>query len=71
MDVNQNFVQVNAQFKWKCAKMKAYAMLEPYIFDQELPAPWNIAGAGFIIGHELGHGFEKRGTKRDVRGGLF
>ena len=51
--------------------MNAYAMLEPYTFDPELPAPWNIAGAGFVIGHELGHGFEKTGTKRDVRGGDY
>ena len=51
--------------------IRTYILLGPHTFDPELPEPWNIAGAGFVVGHEIGHGFEKRGTKTDAKGGDY
>ena len=69
LDVNQNFVLVSANFRRKCIAMSAYTMLAPYLFDPNLPRSWNVVGAGVIIAHELGHAFEKGGTKWDSKGG--
>ena len=59
---------MNARLFWNCVNVRAYVLLTPHTFDPELPEPWNIAGAGFVIGHEIGHGFERGGTKRDAKG---
>ena len=50
-----------------CIVMEPYFLLEPYTFDSKLPKFWNYA-IHSTLGHELGHGFEVGGTKRDTTG---
>ena len=48
-----------------CIVMEPYFLLEPYTFDSKLPKFWNYA-IHSTLGHEVGHGFDVAGTKRDT-----
>lgn len=39
-------------------------------FNQDRPNYMNYGGIGFIIGHEITHGFDDDGRKYDVEGNL-
>eukprot|EP00873_Tetraselmis_striata_P039456 jgi/Tetstr1/459720/TSEL_005073.t1 len=45
-------------------------MLQEPFFDARLPPVFNYGGIGFIIGHELSHGFDDLGSKYDATGQL-
>ncbi|KAF1754034.1 hypothetical protein GCK72_020592 [Caenorhabditis remanei] len=44
------------------------ALLDDPFFDSTYPKYAQIAGVGAIIGHEIGHGFDPNGRKRDENG---
>ena len=50
-----------------CIVMEPYFLLEPYMFDSDLPKYWNYA-IHTTLGHELGHGFDAGGTIIDTTG---
>ena len=52
-------VEVNAWFEkdTNCVFMRAPTILEPYIFDADLPKMWNLGTYGTWLAHELGHAF--------------
>ncbi|EGT34367.1 hypothetical protein CAEBREN_24934 [Caenorhabditis brenneri] len=43
-------------------------ILDDPMFDSTYPAYANIAGVGFIIGHEIGHGFDPNWRKMNEKG---
>uniref|UniRef100_A0A1I8B5D0 Peptidase_M13 domain-containing protein n=1 Tax=Meloidogyne hapla TaxID=6305 RepID=A0A1I8B5D0_MELHA len=44
------------------------AYLQPPIFNHDYPAPFNYAGIGVILGHELSHAFDAWGSYYDSEG---
>ena len=64
-------VEVNAWFKKdkNCILMRAPTILEPYVFDANLPKMWNLGILSTWVGHELGHAFGAQfGIYRDEKG---
>lgn len=64
-------VEVNAWFEkdTNCVFMRAPTILEPYIFDADLPKMWNLGTYGTWLAHELGHAFgAKFGIYFDEKG---
>ena len=45
-------------------------ILQPPFFHKDFPAAMNYAGIGYVIGHELTHGFDDQGRKFDSEGRL-
>jgi predicted metalloendopeptidase len=45
-------------------------ILQPPFFDVAANAPVNLGGMGMIVGHELTHGFDDKGSKFDAWGNL-
>lgn len=45
-------------------------ILQPPFFDVRLPDTSNLAAMGTVIGHELGHGIDDKGSKYDANGRL-
>uniref|UniRef100_A0A8R1EFI2 Peptidase_M13 domain-containing protein n=1 Tax=Caenorhabditis japonica TaxID=281687 RepID=A0A8R1EFI2_CAEJA len=43
-------------------------MIDNPFFDASLPSAVRIAGAGSIIGHEIGHAFDRSGLRFDGDG---
>ncbi|MBK9141120.1 MAG: M13 family metallopeptidase [Candidatus Melainabacteria bacterium] len=46
------------------------AILQPPFFDFEADDAANYGGIGVVIGHEITHGFDDKGSKFDARGNL-
>jgi putative endopeptidase len=46
------------------------AILQPPFFDINAPDAINYGGIGFVIGHEITHGFDDQGAKFDAKGDL-
>lgn len=44
------------------------AILQPPFFDPGADAAVNYGAIGAVIGHEMGHGFDDQGARRDARG---
>ncbi|MEO7793149.1 MAG: M13 family metallopeptidase [Thermoanaerobaculia bacterium] len=45
-------------------------ILQPPFFHKDYPTGMNLGGMGFVIGHELTHGFDDQGSKFDSRGSM-
>ena len=45
-------------------------ILQPPFFHKDLPVAMNLGGMGFVIGHELTHGFDDQGSKFDSTGAM-
>ncbi len=43
-------------------------ILQPPFFHKDYPVAMNLGGMGFVIGHELTHGFDDQGSKFDSKG---
>ena len=43
-------------------------ILQPPFFHKDYPVAMNLGGMGFVIGHELTHGFDDQGSKFDAQG---
>lgn len=46
------------------------AILQPPFFDPAADAAVNYGAIGAVIGHEMGHGFDDQGARRDAQGRL-
>ncbi|MEO8275239.1 MAG: M13 family metallopeptidase [Thermoanaerobaculia bacterium] len=45
-------------------------ILQPPFFHKDYPLAMNLGGMGFVMGHELTHGFDDQGSKFDSKGVL-
>ncbi|CAO3571599.1 unnamed protein product [Mortierella alpina] len=60
---------VNANYRSSSNEVQFPAgILQPPFFHPEHPEYLNYGGAGFIVGHEIGHGFDNRGRQFDGSG---
>ncbi|KAJ8667499.1 hypothetical protein QAD02_009162 [Eretmocerus hayati] len=62
---------VNAYYNFDLNLVDVKAgMLQGIIYNRELPQYMNYASTGFILGHEISHGFDDQGRTRDKDGNL-
>lgn len=62
---------VNAYYQPSANKfMLMAAILQPPFFDASWSDAAQMGGIGFIIGHEIGHGFDDQGSQYDAEGNL-
>ncbi len=62
---------VNAQYDSQLNRMQFPAgILQPPFFDKSYPPELNYGGIGFVMGHELTHGFDDQGRQYDALGNL-
>lgn len=45
-------------------------ILQPPFFHKDFPLAMNLGGMGFVMGHELTHGFDDQGSKFDSKGSM-
>ncbi len=45
-------------------------ILQPPFFHKDFPLAMNLGGIGYVMGHELTHGFDDQGSKFDAAGAL-
>jgi predicted metalloendopeptidase len=45
-------------------------ILQPPFFDPKASIPVNLGGMGMVVGHELTHGFDDKGSQFDAQGNL-
>ncbi|XP_067943598.1 endothelin-converting enzyme 1-like isoform X2 [Watersipora subatra] len=45
-------------------------ILQRPFYDANLPLAWNYGGMGSVIGHEITHGFDDKGSRYDANGNL-
>ena len=45
-------------------------ILQPPFFNPRASVPVNLGGMGMVVGHELTHGFDDKGSKYDAQGNL-
>ncbi len=45
-------------------------ILQPPFFHKDFPVAMNLGAMGFVIGHELTHGFDDQGSKFDSKGSM-
>jgi putative endopeptidase len=45
-------------------------ILQPPFFDNKIDAAVNFGGIGYVIGHEMTHGFDDQGSKYDLNGNV-
>jgi len=63
--------QVNAFYQPSANKFVLMAsILQPPFFDAKWSEAAQLGGIGFIIGHEIGHGFDDQGSQYDANGNL-
>ena len=46
------------------------AILQPPFFDAEADLAVNYGGMGAVVGHEMTHGFDDKGSKYDAKGNM-
>jgi endothelin-converting enzyme/putative endopeptidase len=62
---------VNAQYDPQLNRMQFPAgILQPPFFDRDYSPSQNYGGIGFVMGHELTHGFDDEGRQYDALGNL-
>jgi putative endopeptidase len=62
---------VNAYYDASMNRLNLPAgILQPPFFDPKAPAAVNYGAIGFVIGHEITHGFDDQGAQFDGRGNL-
>ena len=60
---------VNAYYaSWENEIVLLAGYLQPPLFDVDYPLSYTLGAAGFIVGHEIMHGFDTKGSKFDVNG---
>ena len=63
--------QVNAFYQPSANRfMLMAAILQPPFFDLSWSDARKMGGIGFIVGHEVGHGFDDQGSRYDAAGNL-
>ena len=62
---------VNAYYRAEVNHMVFPAgILQPPFFNPAASVPVNLGGMGMVVGHELTHGFDDKGSKYDAQGNL-
>jgi predicted metalloendopeptidase len=62
---------VNAYYRGEMNHMVFPAgILQPPFFNPKASIPVNLGGMGMVVGHELTHGFDDKGSKYDAKGNL-
>ena len=62
---------VNAYYRSQLNHMVFPAgILQPPFFNPKASVPVNLGGMGVVVGHELTHGFDDKGSKFDAKGNL-
>ena len=66
---HQSVALVNAFYNFDINSLEFPAgILQGVYFNSKLPRYMNFGGIGAVMGHEITHGFDDRGRKRDYQG---